>query len=52
MDVPLALDEIGIRIGLKRFKSKSSMSGFQPGIVGLLVFCAACRWLLRVRPRH
>ena len=39
MDVPLALNTIGIRKGLKGYTRKSSTFSHQADVVGLSVFC-------------
>lgn len=38
MDVPLALNDIGIRHGLKGYTRKSSTLSLQTGVVGLSAF--------------
>ena len=42
MDVPLALNDIGILNGLKGYKRKSSTFSLQTGDVGLSVFIDDC----------
>ena len=41
MDVPLALNNIGIRYGLKGYKGKSSTYSHQVDVVGLSAFFVA-----------
>lgn len=48
MDVPLALNHIGIRSGLKGYKRKSSTFSYKTDVVGFSVFIGnfSVRWLL------
>lgn len=47
MDVPLALNHIGIRSGLKGYKRKFSTFSLQADVVGLSAFLIT-QWLLTV----
>jgi len=40
MDVPLAINDIGILQGLKRYKRKSSTFSYSADVVGFLYFIA------------
>lgn len=42
MDVPLALNDIGIRQGLKRYKRKSSTFSHQTDVIGFLYSFVSC----------
>lgn len=42
MDVPLALNDIGIRYGLKGYIRKSSTFCFRTDVVGLSAFISLC----------
>jgi len=52
MDVPLALNHIGIRTGFKGYRRKSSTFNRKADVDGLFAFYATYRWLLSVRPNH
>lgn len=50
MDIPLELNDIRIRLGLKGYTRKSSTFSLQTDVVGLSAFIEnlGSRWLLRV----